>query len=80
MSGNKYWENEAPEIFEFGKNQFRYYQEAGKLQVYPIIPGTANGVGRGATIDLQAMSPDEVLQFKQVLDNILGEMADDELY
>ena len=77
MAG-KYWETETPETFEFGKNQFRYYKEAGKLQVYPLAPNTTHGVGRGATIDLQAMSPDEVLQFKLVLDNICEEMADDE--
>lgn len=75
----KYWENEEPEVFELGKNQFRYYAQAGKLQVYPLAPNTPHGVGRGATIDLAGMSLDEVRQFKAVVNGVLDDTLADEM-
>lgn len=78
MAG-KYWEEETPEVFEFGKNQFKYYAKAGKLQVYPIVASSPNGIGRGAVIDLSSMSVDEVAQLKTVITGIFDDTMEDEL-
>lgn len=61
-----YWELETAEVVTFGKTQFRYFKNAGKLQVFPVVETAPNGVGRGATIDLAAMNDEakaEMLQF-----------------
>lgn len=61
MEKNKrYWEHETPYIMNLGKNQLRYFPEAGKIQVYPIVPNSPHGVGRGSTIDLREMALEEL--------------------
>lgn len=57
---NKYWETEEPVVLESEKNQIRVFTEAGKVQIYPKVASAARGIGRGATIDLAAMSPEEL--------------------
>lgn len=69
MSNSKrYWENEKPSVFNFGRNQFRHYPKAGKLQVYPKVENSPHGVGRGATIDLREMTVEELEQLKIIVD------------
>ena len=64
----KYWEREQAKIVTLGKNVFKLYAENGKLQVYPRVESAKNGVGRGATIDLEQMSETEMTQLLQVLE------------
>jgi hypothetical protein len=30
---NEYWKNETPQIADTGRNVFRYFRDAGKLQI-----------------------------------------------
>ena len=75
----KYWENEDPSVMELGKNQLRYYEKAGKLQVYPLAPNTPHGVGRGATLDLTSMSVDELDSLKGFITRAIDDQLTDEM-
>lgn len=55
---NKYWEDEEPTRFDFGKNVFQVYAKAGKIQVYKSVPSAPRGVSKGVTIEVDQM--DEV--------------------
>lgn len=60
MTKKRYWEREKPKIVVLGKNVFKLFLENGKIQVYPKVDSAPNGVGRGATIDLERMKEDEL--------------------
>lgn len=48
----RYWEFEDPKIVRTEANEFRWFKECQKLQVYPIVERAPRGIGRGVTIDL----------------------------
>lgn len=75
MAVNKYWEKEKPVVKQFGVNEFRFYPVARKLQVFPILANTPNGVGRGATIDLESMQPNDLQGFGELIALVTGEQA-----
>lgn len=54
--GKKYWELEKPLELSTEKNVIRVFMENGKAQIFPKVAGTAHGVGKGATIDLETMT------------------------
>jgi hypothetical protein len=66
-----YWEMETPVVQQFGKTQFRYFKNAGKLQVFPVVETAPNGVGKGATIDLAAMNDEAKAELFQFFKSIL---------
>lgn len=54
----KYWESETPQMADTGANVFRYFKEAGKLQVSMPYWEDANGdkkPGKTVTIDVLAL-------------------------
>lgn len=73
--GKKYWEVESPVILETEKNVVKVYSENGKVQVFPRVKGTAHGVGKGATIDLETMEVHELLELKE----LIGKAIDSQL-
>ena len=66
----KYWETETPITVVTEKNEVRIFNEAGKIQVYPRI-STGRGIGRGATIDLDGCTIDELKQIKELINNAI---------
>jgi len=54
----KYWEVETPEVISNVRNEIRFFNGHGKVQVFPKFSGK---VGRGATLDVTSFSA-EVLQ------------------
>jgi hypothetical protein len=58
----KYWETEQPRVLSTEKNEIRFYPENGKIQVFPKVSNAPRGVGKGATIDLDSMTVDELRQ------------------
>jgi hypothetical protein len=71
IMANKYWETETPEVMQTEKNQLRFYPENGKVQVFPVVASAANGVGRGATIDLASMTADELEELKSRIEHAI---------
>lgn len=67
MTKKRYWEREKPKIVVLGKNVFKLFLENGKIQVYPKVDSAPNGVGRGATIDLERMKEDELNHFISII-------------
>ena len=68
---NKYWEVEAPIEIKGEKSLARIYVESGKVQVFPVVPNTKHGIGRGATLDLQTMSVDQLHQLQTVIEQTI---------
>lgn len=64
---SKYWENEKPTVLSTEKNEVRFFNEAGKVQVYPKVPNTARGIGKGATIDLASMTVEELKELDALI-------------
>lgn len=71
----KYWEREQAKVISLGRNVFKLYVENGKIQVYPKVETAKNGVGRGATIDLEHMNEKELLQLLQVIQYAVTEFT-----
>lgn len=63
----KYWETEKPEVETLGVNQFRWYKENGKLQMYRVKESAPNGVTKGCTMELDQMSVEELEELKDIL-------------
>lgn len=63
---SKYWETETPITLTTEKNEVRAYNEAGKIQVYPRI-SSGRGIGRGATIDLEGCTVDDLKKIKELI-------------
>lgn len=63
----KYWEVEEPKVSVLGINQFRYYEQAGKLQVFRVKEGAPRGVTKGCTIELDNMSDEELKELAVVI-------------
>lgn len=71
-NGVKYWEKESPEVGTFGRTVLKVFPNAGKIQVYPRVHGSPNGVGRGATIDLEHMSKEERVKILKMLNDTIS--------
>jgi hypothetical protein len=68
----KYWEYETPTVIRTEKNELRIFAQHGKVQVYPIVEGTAHGIGKGATINFDTFTKDELAQFRSKLVNLVN--------
>lgn len=64
MAANQYWNKETPVVKQTTKNEMRLYPVAGKLQVFSRLDGSAHGVGKGATLDLENLSEFELQSLK----------------
>lgn len=73
---SKYWEEEDPDVNNLGANQFRFYVQAEKLQVYRRKEGTPNGVTKGCTIELDKMSNDELTEMAELFSNAVADVID----
>ena len=67
MSG-KYWEIETPVEIRGEKSMARIYVESGKIQVFPVVPNTKHGIGRGATLDLETMTVAQLVELKETIE------------
>jgi hypothetical protein len=70
---NKYWENEEPVIVDTGKNVFRLFEDAQKLQVsmpYWLDKSGEKHPGKTVTLDIDAVlkSPEAIDLFKTFLE------------
>ena len=68
---SKYWETEEPVVVATGKNVFKLYEAAGKLQV-STPDWVKSGIklpGRTVTVDLKALRehPDAAGLFRQAI-------------
>jgi len=72
----RYWEVETPVVFRSEKNEIRIFNEHGKIQVYPRVEGAAHGVGRGATIDLESMSIEELRELRDLINKAIDAQFD----
>lgn len=70
--GRKYWEVEVPQELTTEKNVVKVYPENGKIQVFPRVTNTAYGIGKGATVDLETMSEEEVKQFVELVNQAVA--------
>lgn len=71
-----YWNSEKPVTFRTEKNEFRVYEEACKIQVFPIVPNAPRGIGRGATIDLEEMDLEELESFQDTFNSVIESMKE----
>lgn len=69
----KYWETETPKVIPLGNNVFKLFIKNGKIQVYPKVPTAPNGIGRGATIDIEHMDEEELKNFIRVIEYAVTE-------
>jgi len=72
----KYWEEEDPDVNNLGANQFRFYVQAEKLQVYRRKEGTPNGVTKGCTLELDKMTNDELTEMAELFSNAVADVID----
>jgi hypothetical protein len=72
----KYWEKEVPQEVKLGKNVLKIFTKAGKIQVFPRVPGSPNGVGRGTSLDLEKMTKDERSALVKVLTEAITSYKD----
>lgn len=69
MSKSKrYWELEEPKTVEVGKNVFKIFREAGKIQCYTKVEKAPRGLSKGVTIDLELFTLEELEEFKEMID------------
>jgi hypothetical protein len=61
---NKYWETETPIEIKGEKSVAKIYTENGKIQVFPVVPNSRFGIGKGATLDLSSMSVDQLEELR----------------
>lgn len=59
-----YWRRETPVELTFEKNVIRFFRDHGKIQVFPRIE-SGRGIGRGATINLDSMTHEELKELKK---------------
>lgn len=62
----KYYELEKPIVIKSIKNVVRIYMNHGKVQVFPRVDKSKNGVGRGATIDLETMDLKDLITLREI--------------
>jgi hypothetical protein len=68
MANVKYWEVEAPKVIEGEKSVAKIYTDNGKIQVFPKVPNTKHGIGRGATLDLETMDVEALKELQKQID------------
>lgn len=68
----RYYELEKPIVIKSEKNVVRIYVEHGKVQVFPRVESSKHGIGRGATIDLQAMTLEEINELRDVFNQSIN--------
>lgn len=71
MASVKYWEVETPIEIKGEKSVARVYVENGKVQVFPVVPNSKHGIGRGATLDLQTMTVDQLMELQATIDKAI---------
>lgn len=69
--GKKYWELEKPVELSTEKNVIRVFMENGKVQIFPKVAGTAHGIGKGASADLEMMTIEELEQFRLLINQAI---------
>jgi hypothetical protein len=74
--GAKYWVVEQPREIITEKNVIKCFPDNGKLQVFPRISSAPNGVGKGATIDLEAMSVEQLQQLGACVAELIKSQLD----
>ena len=83
-NGKKYWEIETPEIIQSEKNVVKVFVDCGKVQVFPRVAGTAHGIGKGATADLELMDAEQLEELRNLMnatiDVQLAKLAEEEKY
>lgn len=59
----KYWENEEPIMADMIGNEIRYYEEAGKFQIFgKYEKDGSTHIGRGVTIDIGDLSAEDAMR------------------
>lgn len=71
MANVKYWEVETPIEIKGEKSVARVYVENGKVQVFPVVANSKHGIGRGATLDLQSMTVDQLKELLATIDKAI---------
>lgn len=71
MAVAKYWEVETPIEVKGEKSVAKVYVEAGKIQAFPVVPNTKYGIGKGATIDLESMSVEQLQQLREAVNKAI---------
>jgi hypothetical protein len=71
--GKKYWEVETPVEITTEKNVIKVYVENGKVQVFPRVASSKYGIGKGATVDLETMTEQELTQFQELISQAIIE-------
>jgi hypothetical protein len=71
MAVNKYWENETPIEVKGEKSVAKIYLEAGKIQAFPVVANSKYGIGKGATIDLETMSVEQLLDLREAINKAI---------
>ena len=64
-SVKRYWELEQPIIYSSDKNVVKVYMNQGKIQVFPSVPSSKYGIGRGATLDLHSFSNERLIDLRE---------------
>lgn len=67
----KYWETEEPTVIQTEKTIIKFYFENEKVQIFPVIPKTAYGVGKGVTIDLSTMETAELQELHEAFNKAI---------
>jgi hypothetical protein len=68
---NKYWEKEVPVEIKGEKSVAKIYVEHGKIQVFPVVPNSKHGIGRGATLDLETMDIEALQELQTQIGNAI---------
>lgn len=67
----RYWELETPIEVKGEKSMARVYLEHGKIQVFPVVPNTKHGIGRGATLDLQTITVEQLKELRDLFNKAI---------
>lgn len=79
MAMNKYWENETPIEVKGEKSVAKVYVEAGKIQAFPVVPNSKYGIGKGATIDLESMTVEQLKELREAVNKAIDGQLTTEL-
>lgn len=71
MVNVKYWEVETPIEIKGEKSVAKVYVENGKVQVFPVVPTAKYGIGRGATLDLETMSVEQLQELQATINKAI---------
>ncbi|MEC0276853.1 hypothetical protein [Peribacillus frigoritolerans] len=68
----KYWLNEEPHILSTEKNEIRFFEQHGKLQVFPKVESSKSGIGRGATINFEGLDMTDIESLVDGMNSIIS--------